>query len=196
MAKIKSPTHGSARDAITTQAASLFRQKGFAATSMRELALTIGVEAPSLYNHIGSKQELLQHICQRVALAFERNASIADNMPGSTVQKLEQFIRMHVLLMQQHFDEVFVANHEWKWLKEPELSNFLAKRKQYEKHFIQLIKEGIAASQFNNILPQAAMLIILSATRSVEYWHRYKAGIAAKELEENIVSLLLHGLIK
>ena len=196
MAKIKSPIHGSARDAITAHAASLFRQKGFAATSMRELALTIGVEASSLYNHIGSKRELLQHICQPVALAFERNASIAGNMSGSAVQKLEQFMRMHVQLMQQHFDEVFVANHEWKWLREPELNHFLAKRKQYEKQLMQLIKEGITASQFNNLQPQAAMLIILSATRSVEYWHRHKAGLSAKELEENIVSLLLHGLIK
>lgn len=196
MAKIKSGTQGSARESIARVAAGLFRQRGFAATTMRELAISMGVEAPSLYNHIGSKQELLQHICQHVALAFERNAAIAGNMPGSAIEKLEQFIRMHVQLMQQHFDEVFVANHEWKWLREPELNLFLAKRKQYEKQFIQLIKEGIAASQFNNLHPQAAMLIILSASRSVEYWHRHKAGLSAKELEENIVSLLLHGLIK
>ena len=70
MAKIKSTANGTKKDAIIKKAAALFRNKGFKATSMRELAEKIGVEAPSLYNHIGSKSELLQAICFKVAEDF------------------------------------------------------------------------------------------------------------------------------
>ena len=55
---------------IIQKAALLFKSKGYTATSMRELADTVGVEAPSLYNHIGSKSELLQAICFKVGNEF------------------------------------------------------------------------------------------------------------------------------
>ena len=52
----------SKKELILQKAASMFRQKGFAATSMRDLAETVGIEAASLYNHIQSKSEILQEI--------------------------------------------------------------------------------------------------------------------------------------
>ena len=60
MAKIMPGKNASKKDVITQKAAALFKQKSYSATSMRELADDVGVEAPSLYNHIGGKSELLQ----------------------------------------------------------------------------------------------------------------------------------------
>ncbi|HCT23363.1 MAG TPA: TetR/AcrR family transcriptional regulator, partial [Chitinophagaceae bacterium] len=59
MARIKVDEHSSRKDIIVSKAASLFREKGYKATSMRELADAVGVEAASLYNHIHSKTEIL-----------------------------------------------------------------------------------------------------------------------------------------
>jgi AcrR family transcriptional regulator len=63
MARIIPAKNGTRKEVILRKASSLFRMKGFAVTSMRDLAESVGVEAPSLYNHIGSKAELLQDIC-------------------------------------------------------------------------------------------------------------------------------------
>lgn len=196
MAKIKSTLNGSKKEAIARSAAALFRQKGFNAASMRELAERMGVEAPSLYNHIGSKSELLQHICFNVADAFARNLKAVAMSAGGPVEKLEQFIRFHIQLMQQEYDEVYVANHEWKYLKEPSLAAFLSRRKQYESKLQQLIKAGVENKSFKKIHPQAAALTILSAVRGVEFWQRHKGSLSAKELEENMVNHLLNGLKK
>ncbi len=70
MAKIFPGKNGSKKDVITQKASALFRQKGFQATSMRDIAEAIGVEAPSLYNHIQSKNEILKDVCFRIARLF------------------------------------------------------------------------------------------------------------------------------
>ncbi|HRD57314.1 MAG TPA: TetR/AcrR family transcriptional regulator [Ferruginibacter sp.] len=196
MAKIKSTTNGSKKEVIARKAAALFRQKGFNASSMRELAVVLGVEAPSLYNHIGSKVELLQLICFKIADAFAENLKVIEQLDAPIETKLEKFIRFHIHIIQVEFDEVYVANHEWKFLHEPWLTEFLNRRKLYEEKLLQLIKEAAASNVLRNIHPLAASLTILSAVRGLEFWHRNKAGLSAKELEENMVDHLLKGLIK
>ncbi len=196
MAKIKAAANGTKQDAITKKAAALFRKKGFKATSMRELAENIGVEAPSLYNHIGSKAELLQNICFKIAADFTHQLQAIEESKQSTAQKIEQLIRFHIYMMLQVFDEVFVANHEWKHLEEPYLGNFLNQRKLYESRMVLLIKEGIKNKELKNIHPHVAVLTILSAVRGLEFWQRHKKELGVEVLENNIVNHLLNGLIK
>jgi len=196
MGKIKVIRNGSKKDAITKKAAGLFRQKGFNATSMRELALNIGVEAPSLYNHIGSKSELLQSICFKVANDFTVHLQQIEESGSNTVGKIETLIRFHIHMMLDEYDEVFVANHEWKHLEEPYLSNFLNQRKSYEQRMIELIKIGIKKNELKNIHPHVAVLTILSALRGLEFWQRHKKELDVEELENNMVDHLLNGLKK
>jgi TetR/AcrR family transcriptional regulator, cholesterol catabolism regulator len=196
MAKIKAAGTGSKKEFIIRKAAALFRIKGFKASSMRELAEKIGVEAPSLYNHIGSKSELLQSICFKVANDFTVHLQQVETADILVVQKLEQLIRFHIWMMLQFYDEVYVANHEWKYLDEPSLANFLNQRKLYEIKMMQLVETGIKNKELKNIHPHVAVLTILSAVRGLEFWQRHKKEISADVLEDNMVNHLLNGLIK
>jgi AcrR family transcriptional regulator len=195
MAKIKASRNGTKKDAITQKAAALFRKKGFAASSMRELAESIGVEAPSLYNHIGSKSEILQIICFKVANDFNNHLAEVEN-EGNALAKLENLIRFHINMMINEYDEVFVANHEWKQLEEPFLSNFLIQRRNYENRLIGIVSEGIKKKELKDIHPYVAVLTILSAVRGLESWQRHKKNLAIEDLENDMVNHLLKGLTK
>jgi AcrR family transcriptional regulator len=196
MAKIKASRNGTKKDAITKKAAALFRKKGFAASSMRELAENIGVEASSLYNHIGSKSEILQTICFKVANDFNLHIDEVEKRKEDSLAKLENLVRFHVHMMVDQFDEVYVANHEWKQLKDPYLGNFLSQRKIYEGRMIQIVKEGVEAGTIKPIQPHVAVLTILSAVRGIEYWQRHKKEPGISDLENDMVEHLLHGLTK
>lgn len=196
MSKIKAARNGTKKDAIARKAAALFRRKGFVGSSMREIADSIGVEASSLYNHIGSKSEILQSICFKVANDFNQHLDEVTRSDGNTLVKLENLIRFHIRMMLGNFDEVYVANHEWKQLEEPFLSNFLSQRKQYESRLIDIVREGIRKKELRNIHPHVAVITILSAVRGLEFWQRHKKEVDAGALEQDMVNHLLNGLIK
>ena len=196
MAKIKTENNGTKKAVIIQHAALLFKSKSYSASSMRDLAERVGVEAPSLYNHIGSKSELLQAICFKVGNTFIEQIEQITNSEYSIVHKIETIIRFHISMMAENFDEIYVANHEWKHLKEPYLSDFLNIRRNYEKSLVQLIKTGIENRELQPINPYVAVLTILSAVRGLEFWQRNKKNISKQELENHMVNLLLNGLIK
>jgi TetR/AcrR family transcriptional regulator, cholesterol catabolism regulator len=196
MARIKPGKNASKKDVITQKAAVLFKSKGFSSASMRELAEAVGVEAPSLYNHIGSKSELLQGICFRVANAFTLYLDETENNTENYAKRLQHIIRFHIRMMLEHFDEVYVANHEWKHLKEPYLSNFLLQRRSYEKRLINLMEGGITAKEFKETNPYVAVLTILSAVRGLEFWQQHKKNISSQVLEDDMVNHLLKGITK
>jgi len=196
MAKIKTENNGTKKAVIVQHAALLFKSKSYSASSMRDLAERVGVEAPSLYNHIGSKSELLQAICFKVGNTFIDQIEQITNSQHSIVHKIETIIRFHISMMAENFDEIYVANHEWKHLKEPYLSDFLNIRRNYEKSLVQLITTGIENKELQPINPYVAVLTILSAVRGLEFWQRNKKNISKQELENDMVNLLLNGIVK
>jgi TetR/AcrR family transcriptional regulator, cholesterol catabolism regulator len=195
MAKIK-PTHkGTRKEAITEQAAKLFRTKGYSAASMRDLAEHVGVEAASLYNHIESKSELLQDICFKAANEYTLQLAAMESATLPALEKVETIIRFHINMMLDHYEEVYVMNHDWKHLSEPYLTNYINQRRNYAKRFALIIEKGIELKEIKKIDAYVAVLTILSAVRGIEFWHTSKKNIGPKSLEENMVLHLIGGLM-
>lgn len=194
MAKIQSKKNGTKKEVIIDQAARLFHEKGFAATSMRDLAEKVGVEAASLYNHIQSKSEILQEICFKVANEFMSMLDEVDSNEEKSIRKVEALLRFHVRQMVNHYENVYVSDREWKHLTDPYLSNFQNQRRTYRKRFAAIIEEGIRLNEIKPIDAPTAVLIILHAVSGIESWHRSRKKITAELLEENMVMILVDGL--
>ena len=174
----------------------MFREKGFAATSMRDLAESVGIEAASLYNHIRSKNEILEAICFNVANRFTVNMEAIEASQDSSIQKVETLLRFHIRQMVDNYEEVYVSDREWKHLEEPYLSNFQTQRRNYRKRFASIIEEGIQKKEIKKIDASTAVLIMLHAISGIESWHRSREKINGEELENNMVVILTDGLRK
>lgn len=194
MARIQTEKDVSRREVILTAAGILFREKGFKAASMRELAEKVGVEAASLYNHIRSKAELLHDICFNVANIFLENINQVEAADESPIKKLEMLIRFHIRQMIDNFEEVYVSDREWRHLEEPYLSNYQNQRRNYRKRFAQVIESGIQQGQINSVDTSTAVLIILHAIGGIESWHRSTHKVSGNELEEYMITILIQGL--
>lgn len=194
MAKIKSNKTSTRKDVIVAKAAKLFREKGYSATSMRDLAEHVGVEAASLYNHIASKAEILQDICFRVATRFVLLIEEIDASDRNALEKIEAILRFHIRQMIENYEEVYVSDREWKHLTDPYLSNMQSQRRAYRQRMGSIIEEGIRKGLIKNIDAPTAVLIMLHAVSGIESWHRSKRKIEGDKLEENMVNILVGGL--
>jgi AcrR family transcriptional regulator len=196
MAKIQGKKNSTKKEVIIEKASRLFREKGFGAASMRDLAEHVGVEAASLYNHIQSKSEILQTICFKVANEFLTNLDAVESSPQPTLKKMEAIIRLHIRMMLDRYEFVYISDHEWRHLPEPYLSNFLNQRRNYRKRLGDIIEEGIARGEIKPIDPYTAVLVILSAISGIDSWQRSRKTTSAEALESNMVKYLIEGLKK
>ena len=96
-------------------AQNMFREKGYAGTSMRDLANAVGIEAASLYNHIKSKEELLLLICVDVAQDFFDALDEIKDVEMPAEEKLALVIEKHVVIVTQNLDGAAVFLHEWRF---------------------------------------------------------------------------------
>lgn len=194
MARIKIDKHSTRKEVIVSKAAALFREKGFKAASMRDLAELVGVEAASLYNHIKSKTELLHELCFGVANRFMHKMDEVESEKISDIKKVEALIRFHINEIINHYEEVYVSDREWKHLSDPYLSNFQNQRRMYRKRFAAIIESGIRNKQIKKIDAPTAVLILLHAIGGIESWHRSTQKIDADALTDNMITILVGGL--
>ncbi|MFT4094699.1 MAG: TetR/AcrR family transcriptional regulator [Niabella sp.] len=184
------------KDLILTTAAAMFREKGFAASSMRDIAEKIGIEAASLYNHIQSKAQILEEIIWGVSEDCKNHLDDLEKSNHSSLEKIESLIRFHTNMMLHHFEVYSVMVKEWMHLGENELARFAAERRNYVKRMEAIVADGIEKEELRPLMPYVVVLNILSSVRGLEFWHRSAKTHTEQEMEDNMVAHLIGGLKK
>src|SRR5690348_80995 len=196
MARIIALENESKKDVITQKASLLFIKKGFPSTSMRDIAGAIGVEAPSLYNHITSKNDLLREICFRISRVFMNHLKKVESSRQTSLSKIEAIIRFHIYMMIHEFENMYITNHEWIHLPAPVVSDFKLQRRNYRSRLSAILKKVITKKQIRKLNADVAVHTMLAAINGIEGWHRSGRKVDARELEENMVKFLIEGLKK
>lgn len=181
---------------IEEKATHLFKTKGYAATSMRDLAQVLGIEAASLYSHIKSKEEILQKICFRMADEFFEAWKAVANEQGSYTAQMEKAIVAHIKVITKDSDASAVFFNEWRHLSEPHLSEFILMKEDYEGRFKNIILSGKAQGEFQQVDEKFMMLTILSSLNWTHNWYQPKGAYSPEEVGKRLANLILNGLKK
>ena len=179
---------------IDRTATALFRAQGFAATSMRELATALGLEAGSLYSHIKSKEEILHRVCFDLATEFFAGFEQATTEAGSITGQLRQAIEAHVRVLTRDVAASAVFLHEWRHLSEPARTEFLALRERYEAQFRALVQRGLDAGELAAPDAAFATLTLLASLNWLPTWYRPDGKLSPDEIAHRLADQLLSGL--
>lgn len=183
------------RNDIISTAAQLFKEKGYSAVTMRDLATAMGIKAASLYNHISSKQEILNAIIISLAEQFIEGMESIKNSDRTAMEKLTLLVALHVEITLQHPQGMASLNNDWMHLEE-QLSYYLQMRKNYEKDFLDIVTNGVSRGEIVDLKPEIIMFSILSTLRSLYLWIPKKEDIHTQDLAHDLSLVLLKGINK
>ncbi|PSR57270.1 TetR family transcriptional regulator [Adhaeribacter arboris] len=184
------------KEQIEQTAISLFRTQGFAATSMRTLAQSLGMEAASIYAHIRSKEEILQKVCFRLADDFFTGFKNAVNKPGTVTEKLQAAIAEHVQVITENLAAATVFQTEWRHLSDPYLGQMIQLQAQYEAGFRELLITGQTNGEFELTDAHLTARALLASLNGIARWYNPEGKLTPTEIAANFSQLFLRGLIK
>jgi TetR/AcrR family transcriptional regulator, cholesterol catabolism regulator len=187
---------GTRRRAIDEVASELFHANGYAATSVRDIAKALDIQAASMYAHVASKEDVLWSIVDQAATAFEAGAAsaMAESSSADPVDRLAALVESHVEVVtaDPRRSSVFVT--EWRHLSEPRRAAIADRRDAYEARFRDTIRDGIAVGAFRATDPALAATFILTALNGIATWYRSDGRLTADRIADQYVDLALRAL--
>src|SRR5882724_5375484 len=187
----------SRKEQVIRSAAELFREKGYAAASMRDLAQKLGIEAASLYSHIKSKEEILQSLCFDMAAEFRKSLDEVEKQKVSASEKLKSGIIGHIQVMAKDLTASAVFMNEHRHLSNPHLREFLLLRINYINRFKEIIEEGVNKGEFkSNIDKKLAVMTLFSSLNWMPMWYDPNSNINSLSLGLQLAEMLMSGLRK
>lgn len=186
----------SRKEQVIRKAAKLFKDKGYAAASMRDLAQLLGIEAASLYSHIKSKEEILQSLCFDMAAEFRKSLEEVEKQNVSASEKLRQGIIGHIRVMAKDLTASAVFMNEHRHLSQPFLRDFLLLRINYINRFKTIIEEGVRNGEFKKTIDvKLAVMTLFSSLNWMPMWYDPSGGIIEPvELGVQLSEMLVNGL--
>lgn len=179
---------------IVEAASSLIRTRGYTAVSMRTLAKEVGVKAASLYNHIGSKQEILEEIILGIAQRFTDGMTIAKNLDAEPIEKIKQIIALHIDITLDRTADMEVMQNNWMYLEGERMAQYKQSRNEYESDLRQIISAGIADGSIKDTNPELLIYSLLSPLRYLYVWFPRQKTLDADQLKEDLAAVLLEGI--
>jgi AcrR family transcriptional regulator len=183
------------REAIIDVAVRLFGEKGYNATTMRDIAQAVGILPGSLYAHIDSKETLLIEIVETGIerfLLIDRLLTASDESP---VERMRIAICEHIKAVAEHPERTLVVFHQWRFLSGPNRARAVAMRRRYAKAFMRIVNDGIAGGDFNPKLdPRITVFAILGALNWTPEWYSPSGPESAEVIGRKMADSLIHGL--
>jgi AcrR family transcriptional regulator len=177
-------------------ASGLFHDRGYAATSVRDIARALDIRGASLYAHVTSKEDVLWSIVDRAASTFEAAADRAATVTAgrAPADRLSALVRSHVeaIAADPELASVFVS--EWRHLSGERRAAILERRDAYEARFRDVIVAGMATGDFRATDPALAATFILTAVNGLATWYRRDGRLTPGRVADHYADLAIRTL--
>jgi len=190
------PRRQAIRDQILRTAADLFRERGYRASTLEDIAARLGMSKASLYTYFRAKEEMLAAISRATIAAFTRELALvrASRLPPE--DKLRRVVREHVrfVISNRSFLTVFFSEEA---SLPPRLARLLAAQKdRYDKGVEAIVIEGIRSGVFRDAPPRLVVFGLLGMLNWLYKWYNPAGRWGAEEVSAAFFDLVEGGLLR
>jgi AcrR family transcriptional regulator len=163
---------GDLPDQVVRSAAALFRQHGFASTSLRDVAAAVGLSKAGLYHHFTSKDRILEAVYKRALDVLEGGLVQVLGLEGTEV-RLHALVTGRVRAIAEEQDVMTVFWQERPWIAPDILSRLERRLRGYRHTVLELIERGQREGVLRQDLdPHILMLGLDGMTGWLYLWYR------------------------
>ena len=184
------------KDLFFKETLRLIHEKGFRATTMRDIAERMNFEVANIYNYIDSKDALLENYVIGITKEFQTYMDNIIDTTFSPKDKLRMVISKHIQFTFEKPYQLALMANEWRNLKEPALSEYVAKRSDYISKIASILEDGVEKGEFRPMNIEIATNSIVSSLRWSynKYVDNSNISINPIELEKQFMDFIFNGV--
>lgn len=182
---------------IIAVAARLFKEKGYRATTLEDIAAAVGMLKGSLYYYIRSKEELLYLVVRDpIRQAHNKLEEIVKSDAPVRV-KIAQAITNHMTLFHQHYPHIAVYLHDFHNLMQKLEKNAIETPKHYQRLWAELLQQGVETGELRyDLNTKVTGYAILGMCNWIYRWYNPHGALPATDIADIFTKLVLEGLIQ
>jgi AcrR family transcriptional regulator len=181
------------REAVLRAAVRMFNARGFHATSLDDVASSLGVSKPTIYHYLGNKDQVLLECVTRGLEQLQQAADAVRSAPGTGLDRLRGFLRRYAEINMDDFGRCIVRTGD-EALSAESAARFRALKGQIDQAMRALIREGI---DDGSIAGGDVTLIAFTLAGALNWparWYDPDKGATAEAIATTMVDILTGGL--
>lgn len=184
---------GDRRHEVLAAATTVFLRRGYHHATLEEVAAELGLTKAGVYHYFGSKQDILDAICDHAMTVFEQVLSSSLAVPGTAEDRIrnsaERYIDLFLAdaslpVFMRHFDD----------LSDGARSQMRTRRKRVEARVRRILEEGIADGVFVDLDPHLVVRAMFGTVNWTASWYEPGGRLSAPEVRDGLVRQVLNGI--
>jgi TetR/AcrR family transcriptional regulator, cholesterol catabolism regulator len=182
------------REAIVDTSARVFARQGYHATGINELCLANDLGKGALYHYIGSKEQLLAAIHDRVMDEVVAGADRVAETGGTPSEQLALLGEALLDVIHRYPDHVWVFLHEFPALTGEHATTFRKRRRAYEAQVEAVLREGVETGEFRDLDPWLTARAWLGMHNYTYLWLKPRRRLSARDVAAPFAEIFLRGI--
>src|SRR3546814_26213 len=171
------------RERILDVSARIFRTRGYAETTMNDIAEATGIKAASIYYYFRSKDEIVEEVLNLGTLrVFEAVRHMVDNLPPETSfrEKLTLALRTHLTLLHTQGDYTAANIRLYPEAPAHVVERHMSLRRSYGQYWQEMLREGQSEGLIAESMDvKLVQMLLLGALNWSLQWYKPKNGRAS-----------------
>ena len=184
------------REAIVDTSARVFAKRGYHATGIMELCAANDLGKGALYHYIGSKEELLAAIHDRVMDEVLLGADRVSEAEGTPSAKLAMLGEELLDVIHRYPDHVWVFLHEFPALTGERAQKFRERRRQYERSVEAVLQAGVETGEFRDLDPWLTARAWLGMHNYTYLWLKPGGELSARDVAQPFAEIFMRGIVR
>ncbi len=197
-----SAEYAAKRDELVRIAARLFREKGYEATRLGDIATAAGIDRASLYYYIGNKEELFRELIEGIlALNVARAEKVAADDTLDVVTRLRQIFEILIASYEENYPQLYVyiqeQMHQVGRQEAPWAREIVKNTRRFENLVVELISLGIKTGALRDDVPvRLASNAIFGMFNWTHRWFVPGGGLTGGDVARAFLAIFFDGMCK